>query len=294
MRTFQTGCKINLGLKIVSKRSDGYHELDSIFYPLNQPCDTIQINKLETSDKLEITTSSPEIDPNNNTLTRCYKIWHRITAHPPALAINLIKDIPIGAGLGGGSSDAACLLKFLNSELEQPLTDAKLNNVAKEIGADVPFFLNPKPSRIQGIGEIITPVDLDLSAYTLILVTPNFKIDTPWAYNQFDAQNCAQKFDERYKSLTRNNFSIKYLLSAASKTTSTLLSFDNDLEQAVLPCYPPLQALKKLIFDLGAQAVAMSGSGSSIFGLFDKDPMIIANASQNLRSSTYRFTIIDL
>ena len=293
METLTVGCKINLGLKIVGKRPNGYHELDSIFYPLSTPADTleIEITNFGQSPKITIQSKSQEIDKDNNTLTKCYQLWQKEVATPPSLAINLIKGIPIGAGLGGGSSDAAALLKFLNRTLPSPLDNTALNQLAQKIGADVPFFIDPAPAKITGIGEIITKIQLDLSPYSLILVSPKLKIDTTWAYHAFDAQNLGQEHNPDYLALTKDDFSITYHVSAAHKAK---LSLDNDLEQVVLPKYPVLLKIKRELQELGALASAMTGSGSSIFGLFPKDPVRASWIKETLADSCWPARVFNL
>ncbi|MDE7065926.1 MAG: 4-(cytidine 5'-diphospho)-2-C-methyl-D-erythritol kinase, partial [Desulfovibrionaceae bacterium] len=175
------GCKINLGLHITGVRADGYHELDSLFYPLPEPHDTLHIRE-NAVPGLTLECSRTDIDPRRNTVTRAYAAFSAATDFSPALQVVLEKGIPQGAGLGGGSADAGALLRALNAWAPVPLREAELVNVAAAVGADVPFFLYNRPCRVRGIGERMTPCEPDLSGLHLLLLCPDVHISTPWAY----------------------------------------------------------------------------------------------------------------
>lgn len=279
MITLHAGCKINLGLKITAKLANGYHKLDSIFYYLAEPYDILELELLNGTNNICVKTTCPDLDPQNNTLTRCYKIFAAALPSPylPAINVTLHKNIPIGAGLGGGSSDAAALLTFLNQSLKVPLPPKELRAIALHIGADLSFFVNAaKCQRLQGIGAKLSHVELDLSPYTLLLVTPNLQISTALAYQEFDRLH-SQKINNQAHALTRTNFSINYFCTQKLTVKQFVLNFDNDLELGVLQSHPCLKDLKELIFSLGAQVSAMSGSGSTFYGLFLKQETVAIN-----------------
>ena len=199
MISLKAGCKVNLGLKITDLRADGYHELDSLFCPLDEPYDCLEICEKEdnTEPGLTVICNDSSLDAEHNTLTRCYQLLGAELGlnRLPSLEVRLTKGIPAGSGLGGGSSDAAVLLNYLNAKLgHKKLERDALLKVAAKIGADVPFFLTATPARVRGIGEIIIPVSLDLSRYTLLLIIPQTQVQTKWAYKAYDdlAAACAK------------------------------------------------------------------------------------------------------
>ena len=160
MSVVVAGCKVNLGLRITGLRDNGYHELDSLFWPLPRPCDRLHINETGTSG-IVVHCAAPGIDLERNTLTRAYAALAERVPNLPGLEVKLIKGIPTGAGLGGGSSDAAALLHWLNKRLPAPLNDEELAAIALKVGADTPFFLKNTPCRVRGIGEIKEPCGPD-------------------------------------------------------------------------------------------------------------------------------------
>ena len=160
----EAGCKINLGLKILGQREDGYHLIDSIFYPLKAPCDKLYMARAR-EEGIRVLTDCRGVDPEKNTLTKAWKVFAETTGFAQALVVRLEKNIPWGAGLGGGSADAACVLRhmaLLAKEAGRPVSEEALLSMAARVGADVPFFLRNVPMRVQGIGEILTEVDLCL------------------------------------------------------------------------------------------------------------------------------------
>ena len=188
----KSGCKINLGLKISDKREDGYHNLETVFYPLSMPFDEIHLEKTKETG-MKLSCNIPGIDPENNTLTKAYDLYNQYHALDFGLDIRLIKGVPHGAGLGGGSANGAELLKYLQKETGNALPFQTLLEIAAKIGADVPFFLYDTPCKGEGIGEKLTPISLDLTAYSLLLILPDIHISTAWAF---------KKLAERKKILT--------------------------------------------------------------------------------------------
>lgn len=243
--------KINVGLHIKRKRSDGYHELETIFYPVNY-CDVLEII---IADELTLTTSGIDIPGDNN---MCLKAFHMLKQDfdIPAVHIHLHKIIPIGAGLGGGSSDAAFTLKGLNQIFDLQLSNKQLRMYALKIGADCPFFIENKPMLATGIGDVLEPIGLDLSDYHIAIVNPNIHISSSEAYSEVTPK----------KPL--------YSLSDLIKSPVKEWQLQNDFEQSVFKKHSTIARLKKSLYEKGAVYAAMSGSGSSVFGLFENRPIL--------------------
>jgi len=249
--------KINLGLNILSKRADGYHELETIFYPigLRDGLEFIENKK----DTIQFSRSGLplNIGTEENIVVKAFRLL--ATDHSlPGLDIHLHKVIPFGAGLGGGSSDAAFLLKGLNEYCELGLTIDQLKGYAIKLGADCSFFLENKPSYACGIGEKLQTIDFSLKGLYLVLVKPLFGVGTKEAYS-----------------------GIKPAIPNASLLNSIRLSPDkwqecivNDFEPSVFQRYPEIAEIKSKLLNLGAFYASMSGSGSSVFGLFKSKPQI--------------------
>jgi 4-diphosphocytidyl-2-C-methyl-D-erythritol kinase len=247
--------KINIGLNVVSKRPDGYHNLETIFYPVSWR-DALEMAE---SEETKLTTSGIEIDSpaDKNLILKAYYLLQQQFKLPP-VHFHLHKAIPFGAGLGGGSSDAAFTLKMLNEYFQLNLTDDKLENFAAQIGADCPFFIRNKPVFATGIGNEFHSIDLDLSDYHILILKPEFSVGTAEAYKNIIPRK--PKFN--LSEITRTAIcDWKYLLI-------------NDFEESVFPKYPLIAELKQLLYDSGASFAAMSGSGSSVFGIFRNPPVI--------------------
>ena len=268
MSVVVAGCKVNLGLRITGIRDNGYHELDSLFWPLPRPCDQLHISETGTNG-IVVRCDAPGIDLEHNTLTKAYAALAGRAPDLPGIEVRLVKGIPTGAGLGGGSSDAAALLQWLNKKLPAPLSEQELAAVALAVGADTPFFLKNTPCRVRGIGEIIEPCGPDeLAGMHLVLVCPDIHASTPQAYADYDAAVQASNTIPGQNCLTKPE----------SKANGTFLSgvridldMHNDLEAVVFARHPQLAEIKANLLRLGAGAVAMSGSGSSIVALFARE-----------------------
>lgn len=300
----EAGCKVNLGLAITGQREDGYHLIDSIFYPLAAPADVMQVAACET-EGLTVLTDCRGIDTAHNTLTKAWKVFTEATGCALNLVLTLDKGIPWGAGLGGGSADAAVLLRHLAKLAHAQgcqVSDTMLHSLAARVGADVPFFLQQGPMRVRGTGDILEPVTLDLSGFHLLLVMPCFTVATPWAYRAYDeaaaCRNSARSAQKCTKSSARtrgaagagsgekgsasgsggreseNGQSCLQALTAMAKMRKESLPIDspvelaNDLEPVVFKRYPALKGIKSALLARGACAASMSGSGSSIYALF--------------------------
>lgn len=276
MEILDAGCKVNLGLRITGVRPDGYHELDSLFWPLPHPHDRLKIRPLH-SGGLKLCCAQPGF-PADNTLTRAYALFTRAAGHAPSLELTLHKGIPQGAGLGGGSSDAAALLIWLNARAERPLTGQDLSAIAARVGADTPFFLQSSPCRVRGIGEILEPVGRTLNGWHLVLVCPMIHVSTPWAFEAYDAARAGQN------SLTIAGGGANGIFLSGGHP---LPDMHNDLEAVVLACHPQLAVIKTDLLRFGAEAAGMSGSGSSMVGLFAAENAA-QDAARHLRRENWR------
>jgi len=248
---FFPNAKINIGLNITSKRGDGYHNLESIFYPIGWK-DALEIMP---SESLTFQSSGIPIPGDGNLCLKAYEVLKRHYPIEP-VAIHLHKNIPIGAGLGGGSSDAAFTLMGLNTIFNLNLDKSTLKELAVQVGADCPFFIDNVPSLARGIGEVLKPVDLDLTNYHLMVVKPKVFVSTAEAFSAIVPQENKTPLDmEAQQDI--NRWALK-----------------NDFEKSVFPLYPELQDIKNKLLEAGALYASMSGSGSSIYGVFSEKPML--------------------
>jgi 4-diphosphocytidyl-2-C-methyl-D-erythritol kinase len=264
--TLRANCKVNLSLRITGVLPDGYHTLDSLFLPLPDPHDLLHITP-SAEPGLRLACSDPALDLRENTLTRAYGLYAEASSFSPWLALTLEKGIPLGAGLGGGSSDAAALLRYLNARAPQALDATTLDAIAARVGADVPFFLRDCPCRVRGIGDVLKPCAPGLTGLWLVLVCPAVRVSTPWAYAAWDA---LRPLSPTSHDLTKQG--------PGAKESSFHCYCLNDLEEAVFPAYPELARIKRELFRLGAAAAVMSGSGASLLGLF-RDQHAARNAA---------------
>lgn len=241
--------KINIGLNVVSKRDDGYHNLETIFYPVKL-ADALEIIESNTT---SFSSSGIKIDgnPNDNLVFKAYQILQNDLDLPP-VKLHLHKIIPFGAGLGGGSSDAAFTFKMLNEYFGLALSSDQLEKYAAKIGADCPFFIQNQATFATGIGDQFEPIQLDLSAYQIVIVKPNISVNTPEAYRNIIPQ--------------KPKFSLKEIENLEIEEWKR--NIQNDFETSVFPLYPEIQELKENLYKLGAVYAAMSGSGSAVFGIF--------------------------
>jgi len=245
--------KLNLLLRITGQRADGYHELVSIFVPVGL-YDTLKISKLGRG--LEVYWSGRELPKGqDNLVNRAAVSFFEKTGIRKGAKIMAVKKIPLASGLGGGSSDAAATLKGLNQLWGNPLSNGDLKGVALSLGADVPFFLLQRPAIARGIGEILQPIR-DFPSFWYVIVSPNLMVSTAWAYEtiKFKLTN------EEIQNIIKNS-------KKAISNISELLS--NDLERVTLGKYPFLYSIKDTLIRLGARGALMSGSGPSLFGVFD-------------------------
>lgn len=243
--------KINIGLNILSKREDGYHNLETIFYPIAWK-DSLEIIK---SNDQQFSSSGISIPGDGNLCQQAYDLLDRDFGLE-SVHIHLHKNIPIGAGLGGGSSDAAFTLMGLNEMFDLKLSSIQLKEYALKLGADCPFFIDNKACLAKGIGEELTDVVLNISNVFLIVATPDVHVSTAMAYSGVVPQI--------------PEVSLQKLISEPM----TNWSMKNDFEEGIFRLEPKIKALKDKMLDHGAIYCSMSGSGSSVFAFFDKKPML--------------------
>lgn len=255
------GCKVNLFLRITGRREDGYHTLESLFWPLASPCDTLRVARAAGAG-LRFACDDPALETPGNIVVKAYSAFARATGFAPGLDVFLQKGIPYGAGLGGGSSDAATLLLHINTLAEaekKTLSLAELGGLGAGLGADVPFFLHNRPAMVRGIGERIEPLPSgnvvpSLSGLHLVLVCPRIHVATAWAFNAWDGKHF-------FGNLTNGN----------GKDSSPLvrgIRIGNDLCDVVFAQHPELRQHLASLESFAPLAASMSGSGSSLFGLF--------------------------
>lgn len=254
-------CKINLSLRITGRRADGYHDLETLFTALPEPADELAVWPLPPGCGLRFTCSEPSLEGPDNLVVRAYRAYAAATGFAPDVAVHLTKRTPAGSGLGGASSDAACLLAWLDAAAPAPLAPEKLKALATTLGADVPFFLQSGPALAEGVGEKLTPFPLDLSGYALVLVCPDSRVNTAWAYRAYDetAGNGGGAGESHLTSTFRRNI---------RPFCVTGLPLGNSFEGVVFAALPELRRLKESLYSRGATGAALSGSGSAMFGLF--------------------------
>lgn len=245
-------CKINIGLRVVRKREDGYHDLETIFYPVYGLHDELEA---EIADEFAFLQDGIEVDclPTDNLI---YKVYQRMQEHFPQIGnvrIRFKKNIPFGAGLGGGSSDAAHMAIALNELFQLGLTQKQLAEEVRPLGADCPFFIYNTPCYAEGIGDKLTPISLDLSGMRLVMIKPDCGVSTKEAYTGIKPKGSSELF-----KVVQNG---SELFKVAT----------NDFEDTVFVAHPEIAEIKQRLLDAGAVYAAMSGSGSTVFGLFEYD-----------------------
>ena len=253
--------KINLFLKVTGRREDNYHTLESIFLPLAEPADDIAIDLDALPGAITVGSSDIMLPGGTaNIAGRAAELWAKKSASVPHWDINIVKNIPVAAGMGGGSSDAAAVLKLLNEHSGNLLSDAELHEAALTLGADVPFFLNPRPSLITGIGEIADELDFSLPELHLLLLAPEFPVSAAEGYKLMPQEKISPMNEtlrsDILKSLQQNDI---------EKLAALIF---NDLQEGIFRKYPILEILSCDMLRCGALNCLMTGSGPTLFGLF--------------------------
>lgn len=265
--------KINIGLNVVSLREDGYHDLESVFYPipLEDALEIIPVEKQDSKYVFHSYGNSVEENDDDNLVVRAYRLLDD-DFHLPAVDISLYKHIPCGAGLGGGSADATFTLKMLNTMFNLKLSTDTLKRYALQLGADCPFFVDNKPMFAEAVGELLSPVSLSLKGYRIVVVKPNIFISTREAFS-----NIIPKHPE---------MSIRQLIMQPIKEWKT--NIKNDFEKSAFSLHAELGEIKQSLYREGAVYVSMSGSGSAIFGIFPEE----IDLSTSLYNNMFYFTEI--
>lgn len=256
----QANCKINIGLHVVRRRPDGYHDLQTLFYPVYNLYDELEITPLPYhSEDIAFDMDGIKVDcsAEDNLVMRCYRLMKQRYPQISAVQIRLKKNIPFGAGLGGGSSDAAHTAIALNSLFQLGLNREQLAMEVRPLGADCPFFIYNEPCFATGIGEVLTPTPLRLTGWRIMMIKPPVSVSTREAYagvrpdgNEYPWQSDGNDW----------------------------LTYRNDFEHSVFAQYPLLNDIKHALYDAGATYTAMSGSGSTIYALWSPhSPMIQKN-----------------
>ena len=282
---FYPNCKINIGLRVVRKREDGYHDLETIFYPVLGLYDELEVEAIKNTtqhytalhDSIQFLQEGLAVDcpAEDNLIIKCY---NRMRSRYPQIGdvrIRFKKNIPFGAGLGGGSSDAAHMAIALNEIFSLGLSKEQLAEEVRPLGADCPFFIYNTPCYAEGIGDKLTPISLDLSGLRLVMIKPN----------------CGVSTKEAYAGIIRHpevEGQIKTALTEEASFDAMRPLLINDFEQTVFPLHPEIAAIKQRLLDAGAIYAAMSGSGSTVFGLFATQSSTTLNhaTQHNSESST--------
>lgn len=259
MKVF-ANAKINIGLNIVEKRPDGYHNLETLFYPVPFLYDEISVieNKKKSPGEIRLFTSGIHTEDNqeNNLVVKAYNLLNSFITLP-GTEISLIKNIPVGAGLGGGSADAAFTLKCLNDLYNLNLSTEKLESLAVKLGADCPVFIRNKPVFATGTGNVFSQTDVNLDGYWLVIIKPDIHVSTQSAYSKVIPH--------------KPEVSLNELLKKPVSEWRDLIN--NDFEISVFQNFPEISEIKNQLYNEGAIYASMSGSGSSVYGIFENEPV---------------------
>lgn len=260
-------CKINLGLHILNKREDNYHNIETVFYPV-PVYDMLEV--LPAADKTEgvnfsFSGSQLNIPTQDNLCIKAYNLLKKDFSELPPVKMHLHKTIPLGSGLGGGSADGTFTLKLLNEKFNLGIDEKKMLAYSLQLGSDCPFFIINKPCYATGRGEMLEPVSINLSGYFLVIVNPGIHINTGWAFNKSNP--------------VQPSVSVKEIIKWPVEEWNGLLQ--NDFEEAVFNEYAPIKKIKEELYNLGAVYASMSGSGSSIYGLFKNEISFSVFEAQN-------------
>lgn len=254
--------KINLGLRVLRKRGDGYHEIETVFQQISL-CDEISVQAVRAQNRSKITleTNHPDLPTDSRNLAvRAAELFLRYFPQAFSVHLSLQKRIPIGGGLGGGSSNAATVLLALNRLSAHVLSEEKLMKLAMRLGADVPFFVRGGMAAAKGIGEILTPIKRNLKLY-IVVVVPKVSVSTVWAYTNLKI------------SLTnsKKNFNLTHFFQTQNKLVDWRSQVVNDFENLVFGNYKELKTIKEQLYIVGAKYASLSGSGSALYGIFDRE-----------------------
>ncbi len=260
-------CKINLGLHVVARRSDGYHDLDTVFIPIDikDAIEIIRVDRTDDSPQYSSSGAPVDSDPAHNLCIKAYHLLKKDYPDLPPVKLHLHKTIPAGAGLGGGSSDGAFTLILLNTKFNLGLSTDQLISYALQLGSDCPFFIYNRPCFAAGRGELLEPVSIDLSAYKYLVVNPGIHISTAHSFSGLSPASPSVSMKEaiqepvhRWKELIKNDF-----------------------EPQAFTNFPQIKQIKDELYELGAIYASMSGSGSTVYGIFEKEKKVAASFPQH-------------
>lgn len=257
--------KINLGLNVVERRSDGYHNLETVFMPLPGLRDALEVTVMDeqfpsaVDCDLKVTNIAIEDDEQKNLVVRAYRLLKEEFPGLPRVHAHLYKAIPTQAGMGGGSSDCAAMLALLNTMFGLGLTEQKLIDRAARLGADCPFFIMARPAYAEGIGERLQPIELNISGLSIVVVRPDIPVPTREAFSLITPHR------------PQKNCRDVVLTQPIDAWRDDLV---NDFEHSVFALHPEIAAIKERLYQLGAVYAAMSGSGSAVFGIFRQKPSL--------------------
>lgn len=268
--------KVNLGLNVVERRPDGYHNLQTVFYPVGIQ-DALEIFPMaedfpsEVDCDIKVSNIPIEGDEQRNLVVRAYQLLKQDFPNLPRLHVHLYKGIPTQAGMGGGSSDASAMLRLLNTSFQLNLSDEKLISYASKLGADCAIFILNRPAYAEGIGEKLYPMDVDLSGWYMAVVRPDIPVPTKEAFARIKPhfpQKCCRDI----------------VMQPVETWKEELV---NDFEESVFTLHPELAAIKERLYQLGATYAAMSGSGSALFGLF-RQPIDLRSSFEGMFSTSLK------
>lgn len=264
--------KINIGLHVINKRADGFHNIETIFYPIgfSEILECVENKTYAKADKCVFVSHGLTINGNTDTnlVVKAYKLLDKEFNLPPVI-VHLLKQLPMGAGLGGGSSDAAFMLNSLNNLFSLNLTSTQLQNYAAQLGSDCAFFIENKPAYVFGKGHELEPINFSLQGYYLVLINSGAHSNTAMAY----------KHAKRRKKMELNH-NLKHIVNQPIETWKQNLG--NDFEFSVFQSIPELAQIKTWLYDSGAFYASMSGSGASMFGLFKQKPNLKGKWSKHI------------
>lgn len=265
--------KVNLGLNVVERRPDGYHNLQTVFYPVGIQ-DALEIFPMaedfpsEVDCDIKVSNIPIEGDEQRNLVVRAYQLLKQDFPNLPRLHVHLYKGIPTQAGMGGGSSDASAMLRLLNTSFQLNLSDEKLISYASKLGADCAIFILNRTAYAEGIGEKLYPMNIDLSGWYMAVVRPDIPVPTKEAFARIKPhfpQKCCRDI----------------VMQPVETWKEELV---NDFEESVFALHPELAAIKERLYQLGATYAAMSGSGSALFGLF-RQPIDLRSSFEGMFST---------
>lgn len=290
--------KLNIGLYVTGRRQDGYHDLETLFYPVgveegtpsnpngeNPFCDILEITPLVSANKDLFSFEGRKIDcpPAKNLVFRAVTLFRETLAAlrgatPKAVSLTLVKNLPDGAGLGGGSADASFTLRLLNEMEGRPFDEARLMKLALSLGADCPFFVRNKPAFATGVGDVLESMPDFLACWLAVVVKPDVYVSTKEAFLGMTPRSAA--------------FNLRRLPSY-HPSEWTELGVCNQFEETIFPLHPELKVIKDALYDVGASYASMSGSGAALYGLFP-DESAARNAIESLPSTLGRVWLLKL